>query len=501
MMMGNDNTIPMTSSYVTNSVSWKLALQIYILCEFVFAIIYFKFIFPHANTRTKPADYRDYGRDRHLLLIRILNRMKRTWCRKGEPFAPKFKSFLRTYFLDNPNKSSSYSNQPSDKTNEYQQELLLKDNVDDFMAWGFFGKKTHELVDWEQKEMDKLYGIMEKDYGVIFSKGRIHEIKACLANVDDVEGLWRPLAFYIIFISIHFVTIILLRCCGFRHYKTKTGLKYWFRPETGIQQKEKLLPLLFFHGIAPGGVFVYLPMLLFGLCNDGRASFFFQNPPISCTCSFHALTEDETVKGVEEAINQHLNKNTKIIISGHSFGSCQMTWLLHAMPQRIKHMLLIDPVSILICYPDTMQNFMYKQDAIQTLDGAKTHLLASTEVFIQHYLRRRVSWYNSELWLDDVPDDIQVTVCLSGEDTIVNSSAVRCEIEITNEIRKEHKQDSSPAVSHNDRSSQQQSVDLIWWPNDGHGSCLFLPQSWIQLKNKIVEQDRIYGKERISHID
>jgi hypothetical protein len=52
----------------------------YAAVEASFYFIYKFYFIPRANRRTEPRDYRDYGRHRHKLLIRILERMERT-CR------------------------------------------------------------------------------------------------------------------------------------------------------------------------------------------------------------------------------------------------------------------------------------------------------------------------------------------------------------------------------------------------------------------------------------
>ena len=471
----------------------KLA-PVYFVAEVIFSIVYKLYIYPRANRRTEPKEYRDYGRDRHLLLIRIMSRMRRTWCPNDEPFEPEFKNFLRTYFMEDPsyvpNATDNVNVNPDPDPNP-NNDPLLKDDVDDFMAWGFFGKKIPELVEWEIKELDKLYDIAEKDFGVTFQPGRTPGIIPCLMNVDEVKALWRPLLVYIFFLALNFSGRFFLFLSGFRFYKTKSGLRYWYRADKTSHER---LPLLFFHGIAPGGLAVYLPLLLGGLCGDGRAAFFFENLPVSCSLSFHALTEEETTQGVEEALNRHIGPDAQVTISGHSFGSCQMTWLLHAMPHRIRHMLLLDPVSILICYPDTMKNFAYKRfmKGQRNLDDAKITLLASTEIFIEHYLRRQVSWYNSELWLDDVPDNIQVTVCLSGEDGIVNVAAVKQEVDITNQLRRKiQKYPSSKATSQKHR---ERLVDLVYWPEKAHGSCLFTMSTWDDMRRRLFRQDFLANK-------
>lgn len=491
--------------------TWSEFLWGLLVAEIVFLFVFYLVIFPYANRRTPPREFRDYGRDRHLLLRDVLDRMKRTWCRNGQEFAPLFKQFLRTYYMNDKNLAAAdakerestlwMEDEKKQEDEDLEPEILLKDDVDDFMAWGFFSKKIAELEKWERNELKRIYKVMKRDYGITFKPGRTPGIKACLMNVDEVQSLWRPLTVYLILLAMNIIGKLILSYSGFQFRITSTGLQYWYRPATTRPSGSTAepLPLLFFHGIAPGGLAVYLPMLLFGLCSDGRAAFFFENPAISCALAFRALSEDQTAQGVNEALVKHLGPNhPPVIVAGHSFGSCQMTWVVHALTNsatRIRQLLLLDPVSILLCYPDTMQNFLYKREIkLQNISEAKIHLLASTEVYIEHYLRRQVAWYNSELFLDKVPDSIQVTVCLSGEDNIVNASAVKQEVDITNEIRFQELQTQATQETKDDEKKKRP-VDLVYWPEHGHGMCLFVTQSWKDIWNSMVKQDFLYHKE------
>ena len=61
----------------------------------------------------------------------------------------------------------------------------------------------------------------------------------------------------------------------------------------------------------------------------------FENDPISYALSFDALSEEDTIHGVLEAVGRHLGdydaskaameKTRDLDVCGHSFGSCQLT--------------------------------------------------------------------------------------------------------------------------------------------------------------------------------
>jgi pimeloyl-ACP methyl ester carboxylesterase len=78
----------------------------------------------------------------------------------------------------------------------------------------------------------------------------------------------------------------------------------------------------------------------------------FENPAISFNICLASLTESETVEGVWEAVETRLGCKTGVSVVGHSFGSCQVTWLLHSKDaSQIHQVVLVDPVSVLLSEP------------------------------------------------------------------------------------------------------------------------------------------------------
>lgn len=507
--------------------SWTF---IYALIELCFLIYYHAYLYPKSNKRTPLPECRKFGKDRHLYLARIMNRFQRTWNTSSEDeFVWEFKEFIKSYFFPT-NESESVVN----NNNNFDEIEIKQQNMDEFMSWGFFNAKPDELTDEQKVEMKRMYDMMEREYGVTFEQGYTENIKGCFMNVDEMTCMYRPLLVYVIIYMFYFSACVAMKSCGFQFYKTENGLRYWYRPDLSLQSRNRnssrsKLPLLFFHGIAPGGLTVYLPMLLGGLVSDGRSAFFFENPSISCNLTLDALTEQQTCIELQHVLNTHLPSHQQVIIAGHSFGSCQMTWFAQnpILQKRIQRLILIDPVSILLCYPTTMKNFLYKRES-------KLLMLVSSEIGIEHYLRRHVAWYNSEMWLEDVPDDIDVTVCLSEDDDVVNSPAVRKEIELQNShvnntfassqssslptsiMTFPFSFSSSPSskgtptptptsIIHNNtnnnddtqtRKRRKKKVDIMWWRGNVHGACVSSTENWEQLKTVLIQQDALYNKKK-----
>lgn len=389
----------------------------YAAVEASFYLIYAFYLVPRANQRTAPHEYRDYGSHRHLLLLRILERMERTCKATNEDIRHWLESFLKEWFhhhapmdtgdtrmmpppLKRVSMSSSYTptstpdasddDEPSD---DWTMDGLKRDDTDIFFSWAFFGKHYQDLTRVEHLELDKIYMTLQERYNLYFAKGKSPTMTARLLTLEDVQPMHRPLLVYIGVGLLKMFGGMVLRMLGFRRYTTKAGLAYWHR---GCADATRL-PLLFFHGIAPGGFNCYLPMAFYSLGLGERTCFIFENDSISCNIGFDAaISEGETVAGVLEALETHVDTQSDVSLCGHSFGSCPMTWMLHSsLRDRIRQLVFLDPVTILLSEPDVMKNFLYShqlespaqetvmESIAHAFNRAKIRILASSELFTE----------------------------------------------------------------------------------------------------------------------
>jgi pimeloyl-ACP methyl ester carboxylesterase len=391
---------------------------------------------------------------------------------------------------DDPHKGQEPTEKPQSPPEPWIVEGLDSDHVDDLFSWAFFGTSMQELHQDNNEEarqmrceLHKMHQIIRNQVGLRFvgaedeadAETSAASSRPCYVarqmTLEPVNALHRPLLVYAGVALLQKCANLVLRCLGFRRVvSSATGLVGWYREAkaTSVDASTRHPPLLFFHGIAPAGHAFYLPMILNGLAkasNDEghQAVYIFENPHISCSLSTvlqddgSALTERETIRGVQEILELTMGKEEAITsplaLVGHSFGSVPLTWLLHSHFQpRIASMLLIDPVTILLSEPDVMTNFLYN------VDVSKIRMLASSELGIQVYLRRHFAWYNAELWLQDVPSHIAVGVALSEHDEILNAPKVRAEL-------------------------QHHHVPHLYWRHVGHARCVSSPSMWQQMRD------------------
>ena len=553
-----------TNMWSSPNVSHSVVIGYFIL-ESSFYLWFHYRLLPWTNRQMPTQEYRGYGRNRHKLFVRILKRLERTFrwthdehsiqhisASSHKHFLFEFHSFLCQFFLHKTpgtGPKKFISTFAYNKKNPSTEKILKKGDFDELAAWAFFGKSYQDLKNdnsWEIEEHKKLFEHLEEQYGIAFQPGQTPSdyLKPCLLSLDPVTPSYKPLFVYMFTILLNFISGITLRLNGFRFHKTDSGIGYWIRnsdTNSTSAQDHDGTPFLFFHGISPGGYALYLPMLFFGILSKNRPILLIENPSITCTLNFFDVpTEQDTVNGIKQAIHTHFGSETKVTLCGHSFGSCQMTWLVHAIPDRIHRFILIDPVTILLSNGETMVNFLYKRfctlnnysfhdnETEREIDGdcdevAKVSPLscsssiatsssklsnrsneellghsehdrrsrrnhssimqssASTEIGIEYYLRRHFSWYNSELWLEDIPKHIQIIIFLSGKDEIINPFKVKREIEIQNKIRNSYFY--SPFEVNENESESSSLIELVYWNSDGHGTCVYSPRNWKEIKN------------------
>lgn len=356
----------------------------------------------------------------------------------------------------------------------------------DFVAWAFFAKDTPDLTTEEQMAMDTCFESLEELFGLVVDESPQKPLYyPRRLSLEKVQALHRPWLVYALMGFSHlFQRLFLLPWLGFQKVTAANGkLTAWYRPASLPENQKQVC--LFFHGLAPSGVICYLPMLHALLHERQQGLLLFENPSI--TCQFHALpeflvmTELEMVQGIFHILDQ-LQLSTpqhSLTLMGHSFGSCPVTWILRRRQQlqsRIQHVVLLDPVTVLLSEPTVMTRFLYDKE-----DNNKAHIrfLVATELFTEYYLRRHFCWYNCELWLEDFCDtDKQQfrangdcnnpekwTIVLSGRDEIVPSPTVQEHIEW---LQRDH---------------NLNNCELVYWPHAKHANCVMSPLRWKMMKN------------------
>lgn len=323
-----------------------------------------------------------------------------------------------------------------------------------FFAWAFFASDEASLNETDRSELHACMEYLKAEIRVHGDDTAPPRYTPRRLTLEDVNPWHRGIWVYALVYGLRCLAGFILRLVGFRFVQSGSGVRGWVRTAKG-GDIEKSTPLVFFHGIAPAAILLYLPMVLFGM--RAKNCLLIENPNISCCIQFNALSESATVEGVEQLVQEHFGKKP-VVLAGHSFGSCPVSWILNHRPSlEIADIILLDPVTILLSESDVMINFLYSQEKID-----KIRMVASSELFTEYYLRRHFAWYNSELWLEE-HSDRRMFVALAEHDEIVNAFKV-------------HR-----------HAQRHQHVETIVWDSVGHGSVVVDSSKWGVLRHRLGE--------------
>ena len=478
------------------------ASLLYLTLEWAFYCLFKWYLLPTANARVDVHPYRDYEiGERHRIILRCIARLLHN--AKGQSKEEVIRSYLLSWLheqnavvevsrfllegeMKHLNRSISElspatvsTEEESFSCSECSEELAAKHrwtidelgrgDMEHLFAWAAFGKDVADLTVDELEDLEQTFVGCEDHFGLFFREGSTHRYTAKRLNLEDIAAVHRPLLFYLVVLGVRVIAGIWLLVSGFRPSYSQSGMKAWFRPARGQTSQ---LPLLFFHGIAPGGLAFYLPMVLKGLCTDDRAVFLFENPAISSDLfsGLRPLSERATLDGVRDILNRLMPDARDLAVVGHSFGTVPLTWLLHCptMRHHIRQAILLDPVTILLTTPDVMNSFLY------STKKSNVRLVAS-ELLVQNYIRRHFPYYNSDLWFEDIPsENCQMLVCLSENDDVIDAAKVRHESE---------------------KHLQRKDSGVIHWDKGKHGDCVIQSRKWQEIKTWMVQREAMRGLE------
>lgn len=355
---------------------WALLLLCYGVIELAFYVVYKWVWLPRANANRIPSPYRPPYTEttqRKELIVKILTRILSgshsvkeqrvaltqfllAWLRPLKETTPLQRSQKKTLEREDTSvtasDTSSEGNHGEGTTMSWTIPGVSKETAQRFLAWAMFDAHYCDLSTIERDQVEHLFVYLYQTLQLEFYHGH-SSYEPRLLTLEAVRPWHRPLLLYGAFYAFAFFVSLLLRhVFGFAHFTTPTGVQGWYR--TGHNKHhDSLTPLVFFHGIAPGGVSGYVPFIL-SLIRGGRPCVLIANNNISCRFGLEAVSEQQLVEGVTYIVDTLFGKHQRIIVAGHSFGSCNVSWLHNDTDfrKRIAQYVLLDPVSILLSESD-----------------------------------------------------------------------------------------------------------------------------------------------------
>lgn len=363
--------------------------------------------------------------------------------------------------------------------NQAKLEDIYLDNLRAFLTWAMFGKHIPSLNHEEAQHLDELMKELSKRYDVVrnMPSGYNPNVSHCCFTLEPVPYIHRPLLFYILAGFNEFVwNTLILRTNGFSSMEisssTTPSVKYWVKygPRDSLQT-----PLLFFHGISPGWS---LYLLLIKLMGNDRTVILVDFDPIKIkSMNFYSPSIESYTDSVKCILERHSIHQVSVI--GHSFGSITSGWFVRRYPHLVCHITFIDPVSLLLQFPEVAYSFLYRYPT--TLIEWVIYLAAAREITISYALRRHFCWHKNTLYLEDIPKNIGVVIGIAGNDEITCASTVAEYAKLCN------------AKRHQSHEEDVSEITCKLWPGYSHGQILL---SW----NALKEFKRIINASEKLHV-
>ena len=357
-------------------------------------------------------------------------------------------------------------------------EEVYQDNFRSFLAWAMYGKQLNNLTETQHRDIMEVSEYAAQVHPIVrkVKPGFNPNIKHCCMTYEPIPTIHRPLLTYVIVAMMEAAAnTLFLRMRGFQSLEIN-GMTYWYRKRndgydsrshtsTGSTGEE---PLVFLHGIATGWM-LYLQIAK--AMGSNRTLILIDLDAIKIkSMTFKMPTPQQFVESFRQVLDRHRIPRASVV--GHSFGSITAGWLVTNCPDRVSHLTLLDPVSMLLSFPEVSYSFLYRPPA--KITEWIIYLMASRELTISHTLHRHFWWYNNNLWLEDVPAHIGVVVGIATHDEIINPMAVHQYVRHCAQKRLEQCQGVSKdsSSSNSVAAVNMARMECLVWDGFSHGQIL-----------------------------
>jgi pimeloyl-ACP methyl ester carboxylesterase len=302
-------------------------------------------------------------------------------------------------------------------------EDICVDNVRSFLAWGMYHKSLDSLTWREQGEITEVMEHIALQHPEFreMSPGLNPNVDHCRMTLEPLPIVHRPFILYVLVnLTEALFNALFFHAGGFQRLEMN-GTYYWYKNRNhgkGAVDCSGNEPMVFLHGISTGWM-LYLQFV--HALSRNRTVFLIDVEAIKVkSFNFDMPTPDEFVTNLVAILDAH--SISKVSLIGHSFGSVTAGWTVTRRPDRVAHLTLIDPVSVLLGLPEVAMNFLYRRPS-GLIEGI-IYFGASMEITLSNALRRHFWWYNNNLALEDVPANIGIVVGVSAKDEIICAPAV-----------------------------------------------------------------------------
>jgi hypothetical protein len=246
---------------------------------------------------------------------------------------------------------------------------IFRDNLAEWTAWAFFGKKLTTLSAEEIEENNEIIQFIEIQAKWEFPVGKNHELPSLRLNLDPIFVVQRPLITYVVVNLMNFVAHLtvkyILHFNELTNYSTIVQKIYYRKAKTTNSARnspntKKGLPIVFVHGIGIG--FAQYMSMLFAFTYDVDV-FLVEWPFVAMQMQTKCPTAERSVQAIISALDHYQHEKATFI--AHSLGTVLIPWMLND-PQgamKVASTVILDPVIFLLCEPKVVSMFVYKSPA------------------------------------------------------------------------------------------------------------------------------------------
>eukprot|EP00850_Spirogloea_muscicola_P000738 SM000003S10983 [mRNA] locus=s3:146227:149981:+ [translate_table: standard] len=308
-------------------------------------------------------------------------------------------------------------------------EHIKRDNLREFVAFSFFHRSFDQLSKDQLRGVDDIIGRVESAWGLRFEPGRNPDVQFMAHTREPLRALHHPLMLYVWAELVARFTHLVMLVLGFkRHSIAGDAIHYWHRPGPGGIGEPAAPARVFVHGLGIG-ITPYLSFIHMLAKDHSSATVVLELPHIALRLTPTIPSVDSMIECIERIHRRHSVGAACYI--GHSYGSLVIARLLQQAPELVAAAGFVDPVCFLLCLPDVVHNFVYRQPEGRTMHRYAADWLrwyfCSKELQTCQVLCRGFDWHAVHLWPDQLPE--HAVVMLAGDDAIVPSKQVRIHLE------------------------------------------------------------------------
>lgn len=332
------------------------------------------------------------------------------------------------------------------------------ENMKEFISYGFYCRKAEELNQNEKENVDYFLEETAKRWNISFKSGYDKRLTFKGHTLEPLRALHKPLIFYIFMEFMAVLSHLVLFAWGFQRNPRET-LTTWTKQRSGQET------IVFLHGVGLG-ILPYLHFIRSLIhCSKDRTIMVVEMPHVSLRLSVEAPRLENLA---DDITNSFVGKATFI---AHSYGTFVVSKILHKYPDRVRNVVLLDPVTLLTCHPTLLSNFVYVQLPKKIPRSAESimqiiQFICMRDLTLSQTFCRKFNGMEIMLWPSDFPKDYKHLIAVSGRDKLLPAEMIRKQFQ---------------------SSIDSGQVEFLYHEKLEHGGLLF-DRRWMQTILKSIEQ-------------